>query len=86
MAIGRVLSRGQVIVPQSVRRAARFQPGDLVSFRVSGPGTVEVALLPRLTLREALECYRIDGAVDAAHDWIAWGAAAIEDVLDDGTR
>jgi bifunctional DNA-binding transcriptional regulator/antitoxin component of YhaV-PrlF toxin-antitoxin module len=81
MAIGRVLSRGQVVLPQSVRRAAGYQPGDLVSFRISGPGTVEVTLLPRLTLREALERFRIEGDVDGDRDWPAWEESAAKDVL-----
>lgn len=84
MALGRVLRRGQVTLPQSIRHAAGFKPGDLVSFRATGPGTVEVSALPCLTLAEALECYRIDGPVDGEQDWIVWEAEAARTVLGRG--
>ena len=72
MTTGRVLSRGQVMLPQAIRRAAGFEPGDLLSFRVTAPGTVEVIRLPRLTLEESFERYRITVPVDD-RDWQAVG-------------
>jgi len=81
MATGRVLSRGQVQVPQGVRRAAGFEPGDLLSFRVAGPGVVEIVRLPRLTLEETFDRYRIAEPVDGDRDWPAWEAAAAEEVM-----
>ena len=74
MTIGRVRSRGQVMLPQAIRRAAGFEPGDLLSFRITAPGVVEVIRLPRLTLEESFERYRITAPVDDG-DWREWEAA-----------
>ena len=81
MAIGKILGRGQVTLPREIRRAASVQPGDTVVFRVTGPGTIELKTLPRLSLDEALERYRIDGPVDLASDRIQWEAHAAGDVF-----
>lgn len=79
MAIGKVLSRGQVTLPREIRRAASVRPGDTVVFRVTGPGTIELKTLPRLSLDEALERYRIEGPVDLASDRAQWQAQAASD-------
>jgi hypothetical protein len=50
-------------------------------FRTTAPGKVEITALPRLTLEEALERYRIEGPIDEAADREAWQAVAAEDVL-----
>src|SRR5438309_6018931 len=63
VAIGKVLGRGQVTLPREIRRAASVRPGDTVVFRVTGPGTIELKTLPRLSLDEALERYHIEGPV-----------------------
>lgn len=81
MTLGKVLARGQITLPREVRRAAQIQPGDAVTFRVIGPGTLEIRVLPRLRLAEALKRYRIDTPVDDAADRQEWQAAAAEDVL-----
>ena len=81
MAFGKVLARGQVTLPRDVRRAAQIQPGDAVTFRVVRPGTVELTALPRLTLAEALERYRIEGPIDEAADRERWQARAAKDVF-----
>jgi bifunctional DNA-binding transcriptional regulator/antitoxin component of YhaV-PrlF toxin-antitoxin module len=82
MAIGKILGRGQVTLPRDIRRAASVQPGDTVIIRVTGPGTIELKTLPRLTLDEALERYRIEGPVDLASDRPQWQAEAAGDVLE----
>ncbi len=79
--VGRVLSRGQVTLPRKVRRAAGIRPGDTVSFRVTGEGTVEIRALTRMRLSEALEKYRIEGPVDDAADRNVWQRVAAADVL-----
>jgi bifunctional DNA-binding transcriptional regulator/antitoxin component of YhaV-PrlF toxin-antitoxin module len=81
MALGKVLARGQVTLPREIRRAACVRPGDTVIFRVTGPGTIELKVLPRLRLTEALERYRIEGAVDPDADRARWQARAASDVL-----
>lgn len=81
MSLGKVLTRGQVTLPREIRRAAGIQPGDSVSFRVSGAGRVEIRVLPRLRLAEALALYRIEGPVDDGADRVRWQAQAADDVL-----
>jgi bifunctional DNA-binding transcriptional regulator/antitoxin component of YhaV-PrlF toxin-antitoxin module len=81
VAIGKVLARGQLTLPRAIRRAARVQPGDTVLFRVTGPGTIELKVLPRLGLIEALERYRIEGPVDLNADRAEWQSQAARDVL-----
>ena len=79
--LGKVLPRGQVTLPRAIRRAAGLKPGDQVIFRATGPGRVEMTVLPRLTLAEALERYRIEGPIDDAADREEWQAVAARDVL-----
>lgn len=81
MVLGKVQARGQVTLPGAVRREAGIQPHDVVALEVVGPGLVEIRRLPRLTLAEAVERYRIDGPVDLEADRATWEAAAAEDVL-----
>lgn len=81
VAIGKVLDRAQVTLPREIRRAASVQPGDTVVFRVTGPGTIELKTLPRLSLDEALERYRIEGLVDFASDRHQWLTQAAGDVI-----
>lgn len=81
MALGKVMPRGQVTLPREIRRAAGIQPGDAVTFRVSGAGKVEIKVLPRLRLAEALARYHVEGPVDDGGDRARWQAEAAEDVL-----
>ena len=84
MALGKILSRGRVTLPRAIRQAAGLQPGDVLDFKVIAPGRLEVRVLPRLRLSEALERYRIEGPVDEAADRAEWQAKAAEDIL--GTK
>lgn len=81
MVLGKVLARGQVTLPGAVRRAAGIQADDVVAFEVTGPGMVEIRRLPRLTMAEALDRYRIEGPVDLPADRAAWEARAAADVM-----
>lgn len=76
MALGRVSRPGRVNLPRAVVRAAGFEPGDLLTCRVTSPGTIEIARLPRLTLEETFDRYRITMPVDGDRDWVDWEAAA----------
>lgn len=80
MALGKVMARGQVTLPKDVRRAADIKPGDRVSFHVVEPGRVEIKVLPRLHLAEALARYRIDQPVKEA-DPSAWQELAARDAM-----
>lgn len=81
MTLGKVLARGQVTLPRDIRRDADIEPGDTVTFRVTAPGKVEVSVLPRLRLAEALERYRIEAPVVDAADRLQWQVTAAEEVL-----
>jgi len=61
MALGKILPRGQVTLPRDVRRKAGLEPGDTVTFRVTGEGRVEIQALPKLTLQDLIERYPIEG-------------------------
>lgn len=78
MPLQTVQTRGQITLTRDVRRAAGIQPGDVVLTRVTGPGTVEVQVLPTLTLAELLERYPIDGPINEAADREAWEAEAAQ--------
>ena len=83
-ALSKVQTRGQVTLPRSIRQAAGVKPGDVVLFQPLGPGTVQLKVLPRLTLAEALERYRVEGPIDDARDRESWQEAAAKDVLGAG--
>lgn len=81
MQTAKVLTRGQITLPRSIRRAAGLTPGDTLTLEVTGPGTIELKVLPRLTLAEALERYRADGPVDLTALRKEWEEAAAQEVL-----
>jgi AbrB family looped-hinge helix DNA binding protein len=81
VVLGKVLPRGQVTLPRAIRQAAGLKPGDHVMFRATGPGKVEMTVLPRLTLAEALERYRIERPIDDGVDRDHWQAVAASEVL-----
>jgi AbrB family looped-hinge helix DNA binding protein len=82
-AVSRMLARGQVTVPREIRKATGLKPGDLVTFRATAPDTVELKILPRLTLAEMLDRYRIKGPIHEVADREAWQAEAAKDVFGD---
>jgi len=47
-----------------VRRAADVRAGDTVTLKVVGPGQVMLEVIPRMTLAESFERYRIPGNVN----------------------
>lgn len=81
MQLAKMLTRGQITLPRSIRGAAGIKPGDVLAVAVTGPGRVELRALPRLTLAETFERYRIESPIDEARDREAWQAKAAEDVL-----
>ncbi|MDQ3654998.1 MAG: hypothetical protein M3457_07960 [Chloroflexota bacterium] len=56
--------RRQITVPEGISEAVGLKPGDTVRIRATGPKTLEVTVLPPLTLQEMFERYRIEGPVD----------------------
>ena len=81
MSLSKVLTRGQITLPKDVRKAAGIEPGDTVFVHVTGPGKVELSVLPRLTLAELWERYKIEGPIDWAKDSEHWEAEAAKDVI-----
>jgi len=81
VVLGRVLNRGQVTVPRAVRQAAGLQPGDVVAFEATAPGVIEIRMLPRLKLAEALERYRIEGPINEPIGREQWQDVAARDVI-----
>jgi AbrB family looped-hinge helix DNA binding protein len=81
MALSKLLTRGQLTLPKEIREAAGIGAGDLVTVTVTGPGRVELRLVPRLRLADALERYLIEGPIDEGRDRAAWQEAAAEDAI-----
>ena len=83
MSVSKIQSRGQVTVPKEVRQKAGIEPGDVLTFEVTGPGEIRLRSLPRLRLAEALERYQIEMPVDDLADRVEWQRGAAKDVLSD---
>ena len=66
VALGKVQARGQVTVPSEIRHAVGIEPGDTLLLRATGPTTVEVEVLPRMTFQEFLDRYHVDAPYDDA--------------------
>ena len=81
MVVGKVLPDGQLEVPQDVRDAAGLAPGAEFRIRVVGNRIVQIEALPRLTLADALDQYRIEGPIEDDSDDIPWHSEASRDVL-----
>lgn len=56
--------RGQITLPKGVREAVQFKPGDRVQISVTGAGTIEMRVIPRMSLAEMLQRYRSDEPYD----------------------
>ena len=71
MDLGKVQARGQVTIPQDVRRAAGIAPGDVLLFAVPAPGELTLTLLRRHTsMHEVIARFGVRGSLDPR----AWGA------------
>jgi bifunctional DNA-binding transcriptional regulator/antitoxin component of YhaV-PrlF toxin-antitoxin module len=80
-ALGKVQAGGEVILPTDIRRDVGIRPGDTVLFRQTGPSTVELEVLPRLSLAEIIERYRVDQPYDDAAIREEWQEAAARELL-----
>ena len=81
MALAKILSRGQVTLPQDVRQEANIRPGDTVNVYVVGPGQLKVEVVPRLDPTEFFEAYRIDLSVDLDALRREWETEAADQVV-----
>ena len=80
-ALAKVQARGQVTLPSDLRRDVGIRPGDMVLFRKTGPSTVEFEVLPRLTLAEIIERFRIDRTYDDATIREEWQEEAAREIF-----
>jgi AbrB family looped-hinge helix DNA binding protein len=79
--LGKVQPRGQITLPRAVRQAAGVKPGDTVIVRATGPGRIEIKALPRLSLEEMFERFRIEDSIDEVRDREQWEEIAARDVF-----
>ena len=82
MTVVRVRGRGQLTLPKQIRRSAGVNQGDVVTLEVTGPGTIELKVLPRMSLAETFDRWRIEGPIDWAKDRAEWEAAAADDLIE----
>lgn len=68
MVLCKVRRGGRISLPPSVRREARIGPGDTVRIRAIAPGKIEIEVLAKLTLDEALRLLPIEGPIDLSAD------------------
>jgi bifunctional DNA-binding transcriptional regulator/antitoxin component of YhaV-PrlF toxin-antitoxin module len=54
----------ELTVPEEISQAVGLEPGDRVQFRATGPRTLELTVLPPLTLEEWWEYYPVDEPLD----------------------
>lgn len=72
MPLTKIMTRGQMTLPRKVRDAIDCRPGDTVLVEATGPGLAQLRVLPRLTLEDLLERYKIEGPVDLVRDREQW--------------
>lgn len=70
--------RGQITLPKGVREAVQFKPGDRVQISVTGPGTIEMRVIPQMSLAEMLQRYRSDEPYDEQRIREEWQADAAD--------
>ncbi len=81
MAFGRLQARGQVTIPLEVRKAAGFEPGDVILFQVLERGRLQAVALPRhSSMDEVLARFGTDGSLGPGV-WDQVGADIARDVL-----
>jgi len=78
-----MVAKGErVTIPAEVLAEIGAKPGDTVTFRVTGPRTVELTRLPPgLTAVELIERYPIEGPIDENEAREAWQAEAAKEVF-----
>jgi len=81
MAVGKVLPDGQLEVPRDVRDVAGLAPGAEFRIRIGSDRIVQIEALPRLTLAEALDRYRVEGPIEDDGERSGWQAEAARGVF-----
>lgn len=62
--IAKVQSRNQITLPRKARKAVDIRPGDTLLVQPTGPNTLEIKVLPRMTFAEWLERFGTDEPID----------------------
>jgi hypothetical protein len=60
--------------------------GDVVTVEVKAPGTIELKVLPRLSLAETFERWRIAEEINWTRDRDEWESAAADEIIDKATK
>jgi hypothetical protein len=83
MVLTQLVVRDQsVVLPDSIVRAAGVEPGTTLVIQTSEPGSIEIRVLPKLTLTEFIQRFR----VDAPYDEAAIREAAEDDAFEEAFR
>lgn len=75
-------SRHQMTIPRRARELLGARPGDTVLVSPSGPHSVELTVLPEMTLDEAFERFTVDEPLD----WARLHEEIEEDMAADALR
>lgn len=81
LEVGKVLPRGQLTLPKSVRQAANIEPGNVIAIEVLGDGRVEIRVLSRMSLEEAFARFKVDAPYDDDAIREQWQAEAAREFL-----
>jgi len=74
--------RHQTTLPRQARQLLGARPGDTILVRASGPHSVELTVLPEMTLEEAFERFTVDEPLD----WTRLREQVEEDMAADALR
>ncbi len=77
----RVEEGGRFEVPEEIRRELDPRPGNVVTFRVTGPRTVEFTVRSPVTMTEMFGLEPLEGPVDMAALREEWEAAAADEFM-----
>lgn len=59
-AIVRLQEHGEITLPEDIRELAGVSPGDELVIRSIGPGRIELATTPRMSLTELIRKHQVD--------------------------
>ena len=80
--IAKIQPRHQITLPKKARRLMGARPGDTLLVRPTGPRSVELTVLPEMTLEEAFERFTVDEPLD----WNKLREQVEEDMAADALR
>ncbi len=82
MGFGKVQARGQVTIPEEVRRAANIKAGDTLLFETQGEGRVEAVVVPtHSSLDDLFDRFSMPGKFEAERVWAEVDRDIAEDLV-----